>query len=98
MLDGLRALDILFGGLGVLLLFILFSQKRRDKLPPGPSGFPLVGNVLDMPTSKEWLTFARWGERWGSCILSRYLFIGLLMVRTQERSSLLTYSDSPWSS
>lgn len=45
---------------------VLRSISRKSlSLPPGPKGLPLVGNVLDMPSEKEWLTFARWGETWG---------------------------------
>lgn len=40
-------------------------RPRRLPLPPGPKGLPLVGNVLDMPKEQEWLTFAKWGEKWG---------------------------------
>ncbi|KAI0824640.1 cytochrome P450 [Trametes gibbosa] len=41
-------------------------QKRRyGPLPPGPPGYPLIGNLFDMPTAYHWLTFAEWGQRWG---------------------------------
>lgn len=35
-------------------------------LPPGPRAWPIIGNMLDMPASQEWLTFAEWGEKWGT--------------------------------
>ncbi|KAH9928065.1 cytochrome P450 [Fomitopsis serialis] len=38
-----------------------------------PTGWPVIGNILDMPSSYEWKTFARWGERWGD-IMSVNLF------------------------
>ncbi|KAJ7907006.1 cytochrome P450, partial [Mycena leptocephala] len=31
----------------------------------GPTGWPLIGNVLDMPKSHSWKTFALWGEIYG---------------------------------
>lgn len=40
-------------------------KRASAPLPPGPKGFPFIGNVLDMPSEKEWQTFARWGETWG---------------------------------
>lgn len=35
-------------------------------LPPGPKGLPIIGNVLDMPSEKDWLTFAHWGDIYGT--------------------------------
>ncbi|KAI9452763.1 cytochrome P450, partial [Lactarius psammicola] len=37
--------------------------------PPGPKGLPLVGNVLDMPTRNQWLTYWRWGKKYNSDIV-----------------------------
>lgn len=60
LLDGLLAL------VGLIILKHMFVGRRRAQpLPPGPKALPLLGNMLDMPTEKEWLTFAQWGDRWG---------------------------------
>ena len=54
-----------------LVLFAIYVLKyfifrsRSPSLPPGPRGLPLVGNIFDMPSEKEWLTFAKWGETYG---------------------------------
>ena len=54
----------------VVLSTILWSFRRRSAapLPPGPRGYPLVGNFFDMPSlqSQNWLTFAKWGEIYGT--------------------------------
>ncbi|KAJ7747825.1 cytochrome P450 [Mycena metata] len=52
------------GVLSLILIQQLF-RKQRGRLPPGPSGLPFMGNVLDMPSVTEWLTFAEWGAKWG---------------------------------
>ncbi|KAK0204608.1 cytochrome P450, partial [Desarmillaria ectypa] len=36
--------------------------------PPGPKGLPFIGNLLDIPSEKEWLTFAKWGEKYGDIV------------------------------
>ncbi|KAJ8086182.1 hypothetical protein PM082_005005 [Marasmius tenuissimus] len=64
-------LDICLATLGLVLLRKLWlSRRQKYRLPPGPSGFPLLGNVLDMPSEQEWLTFAQWGEAYGLCSIT----------------------------
>lgn len=43
---------------------ILSHRSRRGRLP-GPKGWPIIGNVLDMPSSHEWLTFSKWAYTFG---------------------------------
>ncbi|TFK33693.1 cytochrome P450, partial [Crucibulum laeve] len=38
-------------------------------LPPGPKGLPLIGSLLDMPSSSEWVTYAEWGKKFNSEIV-----------------------------
>ncbi|KAG1737311.1 cytochrome P450 [Suillus lakei] len=47
---------------GVYLLKQVFNKKNPAPYPPGPPGWPLIGNILDMPHIKPWLTFTEWGQ------------------------------------
>jgi hypothetical protein len=51
------------------------SDRRRNPsrlpLPPGPTGYPLIGNVFDMPTSQQWRTYAQWAKVYGETLLCR---------------------------
>ncbi|OBZ76387.1 O-methylsterigmatocystin oxidoreductase [Grifola frondosa] len=97
----LNLLDIAVVGLVVLLLNRIFVRRRVGPLPPGPKGLPLIGNVLDMPTSHEWKTFAKWGDRWGD-IISVTLFGQPIVVLNSSRHAFdmldkksAIYSDRP---
>ncbi|PPQ65600.1 hypothetical protein CVT26_000549 [Gymnopilus dilepis] len=88
----------------VLLLLSIFLWSfcaKPRSLPPGPRGLPLVGNILDMPSEKEWLTFARWGETWGDICSVTVLGQPLIILNSarmacamlDKKSSI--YSDRP---
>ena len=47
---------------------ILFRQLKKGRdgnpnhlpLPPGPKGYPLIGNLFDMPVDKPWVVYDEW--------------------------------------
>ncbi|KAI9449498.1 cytochrome P450 [Lactarius psammicola] len=53
------------GVLSLLVLKHLRATRSRSRLPPGPRGYPLIGNIFDMPTCREWETFTEWGQKYG---------------------------------
>lgn len=61
----LLAIIIAFVCLTPAVCFFFYRPRRNAPFPPGPKGLPLAGNLLDMPSEKEWLTFAKWGEIYG---------------------------------
>ena len=47
------------------------GSKRNSKrlpYPPGPKGYPIVGNLLDVPSNKPWLTYDEWGKIYGELL------------------------------
>ena len=34
-------------------------------LPPGPKGYPLIGNLFDMPAQKPWVVYDEWRKTYG---------------------------------
>ncbi|KAG1723174.1 cytochrome P450, partial [Suillus paluster] len=78
-----------------------FTKKNPAPYPPGPSGFPLIGNVLDIPDIKPWLTFAEWGKKYGDIshieVLGQHIIVvnsvKIAMDMLDKKSTM--YSDRP---
>ena len=52
---------------------MLFRQLKKGRdgnpnglpLPPGPKGYPLIGNLFDMPVHKPWEVYDEWSMTYG---------------------------------
>jgi len=53
--------------IGVLVILLVIRSRSRNllPLPPGPKGLPLVGNLLDIPSSYAWETYHKWSTELG---------------------------------
>ena len=52
--------------------YILFRQSKKDRsnpkglpLPPGLKGYPLIGNLFDLPVNDAWLVYDEWSKTYG---------------------------------
>jgi hypothetical protein len=58
----------------IVLAAAVFIKRRRNwynrlrgcTLPPGPPGFPIVGNLFDLPnTERPWVAYGDWSRKYG---------------------------------
>ena len=61
---------------------MLFRQLKKGRdcnpnghpLPPGPKGYPLIGNLFDMPVHKPWLVYDEWRRTHGKTFITTTSF------------------------
>ena len=58
----------------VLLSIRDYRRRRGFRFPPGPRPLPLVGNLLDVPTTFSWLTYSELSRKYGDIPLFSLLF------------------------
>jgi hypothetical protein len=57
--------------IGLLALFYASRWKRNHSklpLPPGPKGLPLVGNLFDIPSERQWEAYLKWSKEFSASI------------------------------
>ncbi|KAI0078415.1 cytochrome P450 [Panus rudis PR-1116 ss-1] len=64
--------EMFWTGFACLLLLSIFAVRKlrshKLPLPPGPQGYPIIGNLLDLPNAKPWLTFTKWSNTYGDLV------------------------------
>jgi hypothetical protein len=59
--------------LSFLLAFCIthrYQRRRGLRYPPGPPGWPIIGNLLDTSLSSPWLTYTESSKKYGMSDLS----------------------------
>jgi cytochrome P450 len=94
-------LDVLFVLSAILVLYRMLSRKTRS-LPPGPRGWPILGNMLelrgDLPV---WHVFDRLKNQYGPIVYLNFAGQDVVLLNTKEVATELldhrsfNYSDRP---
>ena len=66
----------------VLLWLKVLHLRKRVKFPPGPKGYPVIGNVFDMMVSEIWEVARKWRHTYGT--LPLYFRLNKLICCNRE--------------
>lgn len=82
--------------LGCLTSTLLYL--RRTRRLPGPPGWPLVGNFLEMPRRKIYLKFEEWRKTYGDAYFVNLLGQKILVLSSREASAEVLGQKSAFTS
>ncbi|KAG6840627.1 hypothetical protein C0991_005479 [Blastosporella zonata] len=77
-----------------------YARRRFRSRPPGPLGYPIIGNVFDLQGSREGDSIAALGKQYGDVVYMEVFGTPFAMLNSQAAMDLLDkrgqlYSDRP---
>ncbi|KAK0215658.1 cytochrome P450 [Armillaria fumosa] len=88
----------------VIIFFVSYQISAyisRGRSPPGPSGFPIIGNAMQIPADRQWLRWHAWKQKYGDIMKITVLGQPVIILSSLKASKDLLegrgniYSDRP---
>ena len=80
--------------LGFAALIPLIRRRRSD-LPPGPKGYPVIGNLFDVPPTHVWEKFGEFGKQYGALpVFGRRTLCNLVRTYTHLRAQVRSHTST----
>lgn len=77
-------------------------RRARLPLPPGPKRYPVIGNLLDMPSQHQWAKYFEWSRKYNSDVIYMSVFGSPIIILNSYKAAnelfsarSLLYSDRP---
>lgn len=48
-------------------VYLVKGQRKSLEYPPGPRGWPLIGNLFDIPAIEPWVKYKEWVQEFSEC-------------------------------
>ncbi|KAH9483138.1 Cytochrome P450 monooxygenase COX2 [Psilocybe cubensis] len=64
----------------------LKRNPRNLPLPPGPKGYPIIGNLFDVPKDKPWVGYSEWTKTYGDMIYFEVLGQPFIVLNSLQRT------------
>ncbi|KAJ7138329.1 cytochrome P450 [Mycena epipterygia] len=69
-------------------------STRQQRLPPGPSGYPLIGNMLNLPKENPWVGLSEMAKCYGPIFSLKILSATIIVIDDPEIANTLLETRS----
>ncbi|KAK7029404.1 hypothetical protein VNI00_014658 [Paramarasmius palmivorus] len=77
------------------LAYYTASRYRKIPMPPGPSKRPIIGNLFDMPSQRDFEVFSRWGDTYGPLISVTVFNTSVVIINSYKKAIEILDKKSP---
>ncbi|KAF5316845.1 hypothetical protein D9758_017993 [Tetrapyrgos nigripes] len=75
--------------LSITLLIYYFSRRSALPKPPGPRGWPILGNIFENPVSHKQRKYKEWGDKYGPIVRYSLFTDEIIVLNTRETATEL---------